>query len=100
MPRTDAILLLLYLVNINQPISRDTLAAEYNEMIHKISRSKRGEHEQFDGILARLTEDGSLLSKDGLYSITLLGQRKIAAGGLARSRDKNRLFLLKTLMYK
>lgn len=100
MPRTDDILLFLYLVNVNQPISRDALLAEYKGMIRQISKPKRDARQLFDYISARLTRDGSILSKDGLYSITLLGQRKIAAGGLARSRDKNRLFLLKTLMYK
>jgi hypothetical protein len=100
MAETDYFLLILYLINVNQPVSSDALASEYENFLRGIPRLKSEARLPFEEVVARLIKDGSALVQGGLYSITLHGLRKIAASGLDRSRDKNRLFLLKTLLYK
>lgn len=100
MADTEYFLLLLYLINVNQPVMHSVLAVKYKHYLRQLPSLKSETNLSFDELLSRLTKDGSVLERDGAYSITLLGLHKIAASGLDRSRDKNRLFLLKTLLYK
>jgi len=90
----DAYFLVLYAVNVFEPVTREDLLAE----VLKTARS--GDDAGFDRrtaleALKRLIGRQLVIEDRGLLSCTVLGHQRAAKFGLRRVRDKNRLFFLK-----
>jgi hypothetical protein len=85
---------ILYLVNVEQPVSQQTLEAEAAKLL--MSTPNRTEPIDVPKCLADLLKfDLIILRSDKLYSVTSLGLERLSKFKFGRIRDKNRLFLLK-----
>ena len=93
MYESDRPLILLYLVNVLQPTPRARLRKEY-ETLSEANITLSG----FNQMLEQLVRTGFVLKKKGLYSVSSSGLQRVSAFGLARIRDRNRLFFIKKLL--
>ena len=93
MYESDRPLILLYLVNVLQPVPRARLRKEY-ETLSQVNITLSG----FNQMLEQLVRTGFVLKKKRLYSVSGSGLQRVSAFGLARIRDRNRLFLIKKLL--
>jgi len=93
----DAYFLILYVVSVFQPITRDDLFAEAIKTVRN-----RGEDEldrrAISEALKQLVRRQLVIEDQGLLSCTVLGNQRAAKLGLRKVRDKNRLFFLKNLL--
>jgi hypothetical protein len=93
----DAYFLILYVVSVFQPITRDDLFAEAIKTV-----TNRGEDEldrrAVSDALKQLVRRQLVIEDRGLLSCTVLGNQRAAKLGLRKVRDKNRLFFLKNLL--
>ena len=96
MQTTDLLLRLLYLVNLLEPVSNATLEAEFHRFVKKGDLS--GKIPTYNSLLERLKLRKLVIEKKGRYSVTYVGLNRIASAGLSRARDKNRLFILKSML--
>ena len=92
----DAYFLVLFLVSVFQPMTRDDLLAE---AVKTTSSRDDGEFNRQVLIeaLKRLIRRQLVIEERGFLSCTVLGNQRAAKLGLRKSRDKNRLFFLKNL---
>jgi len=93
----DAYFLVLYVVNVFQPVSREDMLAE------AIRTAKAGDDVGLDQqtaleALKRLIRRKLVIEDRGLLSSTVLGGQRAAKLGLRKARDKGRLFFLKNLL--
>lgn len=87
----------LYLVNVLQPVDRQTLDAQGQTL----ARTMPGRTEPIDVnmCLGELASSGLvMLRSDNCYTATSLGLERLSQFRLGRIRDKNRLFVLKKLL--
>lgn len=96
MNRGDAYFLVLFLINVLQPVTKGNLFEEYK----KASSSSDGSPEVQLGsdALKELLKRGLVAESGVILSCTILGNERIAKLGLRKARDKNRLFFLKTAL--
>jgi len=90
----DAYFLVLYVVNVFEPVTREDLLAE---VIKTARGSDDGEFDRRTALeaLKRLISRQLVMESRGLLSCTVLGHQRAAKFGLRKVRDKNRLFFLK-----
>jgi hypothetical protein len=91
---TDA-LWVLYLVNVLQPVTRDTLEAQTRRLMRSLRRKPKGGIDITRSLSDLAGANMTILLSDGRYSVTALGLQKLSAFKLGRVRDKNRMFELK-----
>jgi|HubBroStandDraft_6_1064221.scaffolds.fasta_scaffold36983_2 hypothetical protein len=94
MYEADQPLLLLYLVNVLQPVSATELRREFlkNFSGSPVSRS------EFEALVLQLLHNRLILRREKLYAVTSTGLQRISTFGLSRARDRNRLFFIKRLL--
>jgi hypothetical protein len=92
----DAYFLILYLVSVYQPITRDELFAEAAKAARDRDDGELDHQGALDS-LKRLIRRQLVIEDRGLLSCTVLGNQRAAKLGLRKVRDKNRLFFLKNL---
>jgi hypothetical protein len=95
MPDDSTDTLVLYVVNLLQPVEISRLDKElvrYSSLSPKIKS-----HTPFDlqATMKRLVTRKLLMITKGRYAVTLKGLESVSHLGLGRIRDKNRLFILK-----
>jgi hypothetical protein len=95
--RPDVLTGLLYLINILQPVSGFDLEREFKGL-SKPLRQTSEPNATCQSLLDRLEKYDLIMKIKGRYSVTREGLRHISTAGLSRSRDKNRLFILKDLL--
>ena len=90
----DPYFLVLHLVSIFQPITRDGL---FDDAIKTVGTQDAGELDRKSAseALKRLVRRQLVIEDRGFLSCTVLGNQRAAKLGLRRVRDKNRLFFLK-----
>ena len=86
--------LLLYLINVLEPIPVSRLQNEYNAAVRAHKRGKRRAGTDFRSLLSQLHRNQLIVRRGNSYSVTPAGIQKVRALGLGRIRDKNRLLLL------
>jgi hypothetical protein len=94
MYEADQPLLLLYLVNVLQPVSATELRREFQKNFSgsPVARS------EFDGLVLQLLRSRLILRRGKLYTVTGTGLQQVSTLGLSRARDRNRLFFIKRLL--
>jgi hypothetical protein len=94
MYEADQPLLLLYLVNVLQPVSANELRREFQKNFSgsPVTRS------EFDELVSQLLDSRLILRRGKLYAVTGTGLQQISTLGLSRARDRNRLFFIKRLL--
>jgi hypothetical protein len=89
----DTYFLVLYLINVLQPVTRGDL---FREVIRTAKPSPENLDIHFASeALRELVKKGLVAEYRGTFSCTILGNQRAAKLGLRRARDKNRLFFLK-----
>jgi hypothetical protein len=93
----DAYFLILYVVSVFQPITRDDL---FSETIKTVSNSGEDglDRRAMSDALKQLVRRQLVIEDRGLLACTVLGNQRAAKLGLRKVRDKNRLFFLKNLL--
>ena len=91
----DVVTLVLYLVNILQPVEPSFLKKEFDRYPPVQGKHKSQVQTDFDSAIRGLISKKLVMQSKGRYSVTLRGLEGIAELGLSRLRDKNRLFILK-----
>jgi hypothetical protein len=91
----DRPLMLLYLVNVLQPVSEARLRREFG----KLSNDAVPTSSEFREMVRQLLRNRFILKRKSLYAVTSSGLQKVSSFGLGRARDRNRLFLIKKLLY-
>jgi hypothetical protein len=94
----DRPLMLLYLINVLQPVRPGHLRREFESFARSQGVDAESFVSGFGRILGQLKQNRLVLKRHGRFSVTSSGLQKVAAFGLARSRDRNRLFFLKKLL--
>ena len=92
----DTYFLVLYIINVFQPVSREDMLAEVTKTA-TIQNDAPNRQIVLDA-LKKLIRGQLVIEERGLLSSTILGTQRAAKLGLRRSRDKNRLFFLKNLL--
>lgn len=88
----DTYFLVLYIVGVFQPITREQLMSEAARTVGDQNEpTRKGVTEA----LKQLVRRQLIIEDRGLLSCTVLGNERTAKLGLRRARDKNRLFFLK-----
>jgi len=90
--------LILYLVNLWQPVELARLRKELNRYHPREEGSKPSRVVDLDATVKKLLLRKLILQAKGRYSVTLKGLESVSALGLGRLRDKFRLFNLKRAM--
>jgi|HubBroStandDraft_5_1064220.scaffolds.fasta_scaffold07849_9 hypothetical protein len=93
----DAYFLVLYVVSVFQPITRDDLFAEAIKTIKSPGEDGLDRRATSEA-LKQLVRRQLVIEDQGLLSCTVLGNQRAAKLGLRKVRDKNRLFFLKNLL--
>jgi len=91
MSSADTHFLLLYLVSVFQPVTRQDLFKEAVKTASTGALNLRVASEALKELIKRQL----ILEEKGLISCTVLGNQRAAKLGLRKVRDKNRLFFLK-----
>jgi hypothetical protein len=95
---SDRPFILLYLINVLQPVSAARLRREFE----KLTPGRQNRHVTpslgFAQMMERHSNNRLIFKRKGLYAVTGAGLQAVSAFGLARARDRNRLFLLKELL--
>jgi hypothetical protein len=94
MYESDRPLVLLYLVNVLQPVSAAQLRREFLKHSDNSSSTKA----EFNKSLLQLLQNRLILRRKKLYTVTGIGLQRVSSFGLSRARDRNRLFFIKKLM--
>jgi len=94
MYEADRPLVLLYLINVLQPVSAARLRREFQ----KNSETSTSTRSEFDETLLQLLRNHLILRRKKLYTVTGTGLQRVSSFGLSRARDRNRLFFIKKLM--
>ncbi len=95
MNRGDVYFLVLFVVNVFQPVTKADL---FKEFARTAPSSEGGLDVQASEALKELIKRGLVVETSGTLSCTILGNQRTAKLGLRKARDKNRLFFLKTAL--
>ena len=98
MARAEAIIFLLYLINILQPVAQSDLGKRFGELYAKTSRSEGSNPPSLEKLVDELLRYDLIIRTKGRYSVTREGLARLTSAGLGKVRDKNRLFALKNLL--
>jgi hypothetical protein len=92
----DAYFLVLYVVSVFQPVTREEMLAEAAKTAEGSDDGEVNKQFLLEA-LKRLIRRQLVIEERALLSCTVLGNQRAAKLGLRRARDKNRLFFLKNL---
>jgi hypothetical protein len=95
MPDENIETLVLYLVNVFQPVSTARLKEESDRYISSPKKRSPIAKPDIEIVLDRLIMRKLVINTKGKYSVTLRGLDSVSVLGLGGLRDKNRLFNLK-----
>jgi len=98
MQRDERLLLILYLINVLQPVDASSLATEYRGSVKSASTDTTRSAGELSAAVKRLVKNRLVFESKGRYAVTAKGLHRITTVGLNRSRDKNRLFNLKKML--
>lgn len=97
MDRSDRLIGLLYLVNVFGPVSNSVLESKFVAFEKSLGRPPSGSP-GYKALVETLRRRGLIVQTKGRYSVTGEGLNQVALAGLSRTRDNNRLFILKNLL--
>jgi hypothetical protein len=95
MNRGDAHFLVLFIVNVFQPVTKSDL---FKEFTRTAASPGGGLDVLASESLKELIRRGLVVETSGTLSCTILGNERTAKLGLRKARDKNRLFFLKSAL--
>ena len=90
----------LYLINVFQPISADTLEAQTRRLMDSVGRKTAVGFSISHALTALVRANLAILGEDGRYAVTFLGLQRLSKFNLGFARDKNRMFVLKNQFRK
>jgi len=94
MYEADRPLILLYLVNVLQPVAESRLREEFGV----ISNQKQPTLFEIRQMLRNLLKNRLVIKRKSLYAVSGTGLQMVSSIGLSLSRDRNRLFFIKKLL--